>query len=64
MAPAELEALLLQHSEVADCGVVGRADELAGELPTAFVVRRPGSDVSEADLVKYVASKVITTLSH
>ncbi|XP_073950379.1 luciferin 4-monooxygenase isoform X2 [Choristoneura fumiferana] len=58
VAPAELEALLLQHAGVAECGVVGAPDELAGELPTAFVVRQPGAAVSEKELVEYVAKKV------
>ncbi|KPJ21329.1 4-coumarate--CoA ligase-like 5 [Papilio machaon] len=58
VAPAELEALLLQHPGVAECGVVGKPDEAAGELPTAFVVRLPGSDVTETDIVQYVAGKV------
>ncbi|KAL0819591.1 hypothetical protein ABMA28_007683 [Loxostege sticticalis] len=58
VAPAELEALLLRHDGVTDCGVVGAPDALAGELPLAFVVRAPGAAVTEADLVQYVASKV------
>lgn len=59
MAPAELEALLLQHSGVADAGVVGLPDEAAGELPLAFVVAQPNSKVTEKELVDFVASKVI-----
>ena len=39
--PAELEALLLGHPEVADVAVVGVPDEEAGELPKAFVVPPP-----------------------
>ncbi|XP_060805024.1 uncharacterized protein LOC106129362 [Amyelois transitella] len=58
VAPAELEALLLQHEGVADCGVVGRPDELAGELPVAFVVRAPGAHLTDDELVAYIASKV------
>jgi acyl-coenzyme A synthetase/AMP-(fatty) acid ligase len=38
IAPAEVEAVLLEHPEVRDCGVVGRADEQCGEVPIAFVV--------------------------
>lgn len=59
VAPAELEALLLQHSGVADAGVVGLPDEAAGELPLAFVVAQPNSNVTEKDLVEFVATKVI-----
>lgn len=55
VAPAELEAILLNHPKVLDTGVVGAPDELAGELPVAFVVKRPGADVTEKELVEYVA---------
>lgn len=58
VAPAELEALLLQHEGVMDCGVVGLPDEVAGELPIAFVVARPKTELAEKDLVDYIASKV------
>jgi acyl-CoA synthetase (AMP-forming)/AMP-acid ligase II len=42
VAPAEVEALLLEHPAVRDCGVVGRPDPAAGEIPVAFVVVREG----------------------
>ncbi len=38
VAPAELEALLLQHERITDAAVIGRPDEEAGEIPVAFVV--------------------------
>jgi acyl-CoA synthetase (AMP-forming)/AMP-acid ligase II len=40
VAPAELEALLGTHPQVADAGVIGRADERTGERPVAYVVAR------------------------
>ncbi|XP_012942880.1 probable 4-coumarate--CoA ligase 5 [Aplysia californica] len=58
VAPAELEALLLGHSEVADVAVIGKPDENAGELPTAFVVRKKGSEVTEQDIVQFVQERV------
>jgi long-chain acyl-CoA synthetase len=42
VAPAEVEAVLLEHPAVKDCGVVGRADSAAGEIPVAFVALRDG----------------------
>ena len=53
VAPAELEAILLGHADIADCAVIGQPDDEAGERPVAFVVRRAGSDISE-DAVKAV----------
>ena len=38
VAPAELEAVLLAHPEIADAAVVGVPDEEAGEVPVAFLV--------------------------
>jgi acyl-CoA synthetase (AMP-forming)/AMP-acid ligase II len=59
VAPAELEALLLTHPSVADAAVVPVADEAAGELPKAFVVRRAGADgVAAEELMAFVAARV------
>jgi acyl-CoA synthetase (AMP-forming)/AMP-acid ligase II len=53
VAPAELEAMLVAHPEIADCAVIGAPDDEAGERPMAFVVRRAGTEISE-DAVKAV----------
>lgn len=58
MAPAEVESVILQHSGVAECGVVGAPDEKAGELPTAFVVARPGVTLTERDLLQFTNTRV------
>jgi len=42
VAPAEVEAVLLEHPAVRECGVVGRQDSVAGEIPVAFVALRDG----------------------
>ncbi len=42
VAPAEVEAVLLEHPAVKECGVVGRPDAQAGEIPVAFVALRDG----------------------
>src|SRR5262249_48254618 len=46
IALAEVEAVLLEHSAVRDCGIVGRPDCAAGEIPCAFVVLRDGNAAS------------------
>lgn len=53
--PAEIEALLLQHPDVRDAGVIGVLDDKVGELPFAFVVKQQQSDVTEKDIIKFVA---------
>jgi acyl-CoA synthetase (AMP-forming)/AMP-acid ligase II len=42
VAPAEVEAVLLEHPAVRECGVVGRRDDAAGEIPVAFIALRDG----------------------
>ncbi len=57
VAPAELEAILITHPQVADCAVIGIPDDEAGELPKAFVV--PAGDDFEGDvLMAFVAEQV------
>ncbi|MBL6630797.1 MAG: AMP-binding protein [Actinomycetota bacterium] len=58
--PAELEALLVTHPDVADVAVIGIPDDEAGELPKAFIVRAAGAEVAAADLQAFVAEHVAT----
>jgi len=54
--PAELEAVLVTHSAVADVAVVAGRDDEGTEVPSAFVVRR--SPVSADELQQFVADRV------
>ncbi|XP_013135095.1 PREDICTED: 4-coumarate--CoA ligase 1-like [Papilio polytes] len=56
--PSELEDLLLQHAAVKDAAVSARPDVLAGELPTAFIVKQPNANVTERDIVEFIDKKV------
>jgi acyl-CoA synthetase (AMP-forming)/AMP-acid ligase II len=58
IAPAELEAVLLEHPAVLDVTVVPRPDPEAGEAPKAFVQRRPGASVTVEELLDFVAQRV------
>jgi HIP---CoA ligase len=48
--PAEVEKLLAAHPAIAMVAVVGVPDERMGEVGRAFVVFRPGSRATEAEL--------------
>lgn len=56
VAPAELEALLTGHPQVADAAVIARPDEKTGESPVAFVVAR--GPVEPGQLMAWVAARV------
>jgi 4-coumarate--CoA ligase len=61
VAPAELEALLLDHPAVADAAVIGVQTEDGDERPRAYVVLKPDEkscNTSEDEVVKFVATRV------
>ena len=61
VAPAEVEGVLLEHPAVRECGVVGRPDVAAGEIPVAFVALRDGfapSKKMEDELSGFVAERL------
>ncbi|XP_032525439.2 uncharacterized protein LOC116776353 [Danaus plexippus] len=55
--PAEIEAVLTQHPDILEAGVVGVPHE-GGEAPLAFVARRPGSNLTVEEVKSYVAEKL------
>ena len=61
VAPAEIEAVLLEHPSVRECGVVGSPDSEAGEIPVAFVALRDGFVTGpnlDAELCAFVADRI------
>jgi long-chain acyl-CoA synthetase len=61
VAPAEVEAVLLEHPAVRDCGVVGKPDVVACEIPFAFVVLRDGfapTPTLDSELRAFVADRL------
>jgi len=47
IGPFEVESLLMEHPAVAEAGVIGKPDPVAGEVVKAFVTLRPGYDPSD-----------------
>jgi acetyl-CoA synthetase len=47
LGPFEVESALIEHPAVAESAVVGKPDELRGEIVKAFIVLRPGSAPSD-----------------
>jgi len=56
VAPAELEAILLNHPAVADAAVIPCRDDEAGEVPKAFVVLK--GEASAEAIMEFVAERV------
>lgn len=50
--PAEIEAVLGHLDGIAELAVAGQPDERYGEVPVAFIVRKEGATLSEADVIK------------
>ncbi len=58
ISSVEVEGVLLQHSAVVEAAVVGVPDAKWGEVPQAFVVLRPGIEVTEEELREFVRSRL------
>ncbi len=50
--PAELESVIANHPDIADVAVVGKPHKKWGEIPAAFVVKKPGTNITEQDIVQ------------
>jgi acyl-CoA synthetase (AMP-forming)/AMP-acid ligase II len=58
IATPEVERVLYEHPEVVEAAVVGKPHERWGEVPKAFVVRRPGSTLSAEELAVFCRERL------
>jgi acetyl-CoA synthetase len=61
IGPFEVESTLMEHAAVAEAGVIGVPDEVAGEVVKAFVALKPGWEPSEAlrkDLIGHARKRL------
>jgi long-chain acyl-CoA synthetase len=56
--PRDVEDALTEHPGVSMAGVVGRPHELYGEEAVAFVVRQPGVEVTEDELLEFLVERI------
>ncbi|KAJ4794542.1 4-coumarate--CoA ligase-like 4 [Rhynchospora pubera] len=56
--PVELEDLLQMHPDITEAAVIPYPDEEAGQVPTAFIVKRPRSNLNEKQIKDFISEKV------
>ena len=54
----EVEDVLYKHPAVAAAAVVAKPDAKWGETPCAFIEKRPGAEVTEAEIIAYCKEKL------
>ncbi|OJD15233.1 hypothetical protein AJ78_04494 [Emergomyces pasteurianus Ep9510] len=64
VAPAELEAHLLTHPHVADTAVIAVADDAAGEVPKAYVVKANNAPADDRILIRSIQKHVSDQKAH
>jgi acetyl-CoA synthetase len=66
IGPFEVESAFMEHAAVAEAGVIGKPDPIAGEIVKAFVALKPGHEASpalERELLGFVRKKLGTAVA-
>jgi propionyl-CoA synthetase len=58
LSTGAMEEVLAGHPDVAECAVVGVADDLKGEVPLGFVVTKAGVERPDVDLARELVERV------
>ena len=58
LSTGAMEQILGAHQSVAECAVIGVADELKGQRPCGYVVLKSGAEIAEEDLARELAGMV------
>jgi len=58
LSTGSMEAILAEHPAVAECAVIGVADELKGQVPRGYVVLKTGVDVDPDELERELVASV------
>jgi len=56
--PREIEEVLFEHSDVSEAVAIGVPDEYRGETVKAFVVKKPGSSVTEEEIIAFCKERL------
>ena len=58
LSTGAMEEVIASHQDVAECAVIGAADELKGEVPVGFIVLKAGVKRPHEEIVKEVVQRV------
>lgn len=58
LSTADMEEIVAAHPAVAECAVIGVADELRGQVPVGFVVLKSGEQIAETALESALVTMV------
>jgi propionyl-CoA synthetase len=58
LSTGAMEEVLAAHPDIAECAVVGVADEIKGEIPVGFAVTKAGVGRPEADITRELVEMV------
>jgi acyl-CoA synthetase (AMP-forming)/AMP-acid ligase II len=56
--PAEIEGMMLEHPALSQVAIVGVPDDRMGEVGMAYVVLRPGAEITDAELVAWCRDRM------
>ncbi len=58
LSTGAMEEVLAGHSDVAECAVIGVADDLKGQMPVGLIILKAGVERSEEEIVKELVQRV------
>lgn len=56
--PRDIEEVLFEHPKIDEASVVGKKDPIYGEDVLAIVVKKPGEELTEEEVMEYAAGKL------
>ncbi|MDO4218847.1 MAG: AMP-binding protein [Synergistaceae bacterium] len=56
--PQEVEAVLMQHPDIASAVCIGEKNTITGEIVKAFVILKPGAKVTENDIIRFAKAQL------
>jgi propionyl-CoA synthetase len=62
LSSSAIEEVLSGHPAVAECAVIGMADDLKGQVPLGFVVLKAAADIAEEQLAAELVARVRATI--